>query len=312
MSTFRPARARQEGNSTSWHFSEPHRPAGRRKTQGLPPVSAACAMDLPPYRVSLEDWCRWTGASWDKISAVVGHAFRVPGPAQSVYTMAANAALKLLRQNDVDPARIGLLALGTESSNDNSAGSIIIKGMLDQALDDHGLPRLSQHCEVPEIKHACLGGVYALKNAVRHCFARGFRGDRDLFRPGPLRAGQLRRAHPGGRRRGAAGGAQPGPCQPGPGARGTRLGLPDLRFPQAADGRGPATALQPSLPGVQWSVLYLLLPGPGPQRAVAPVPAPGACRRRSGCRDCGPFSFTVRTGACRKAPLRWCDCAQRR
>ncbi len=127
------------------------------------------AVDLPPYRVDLQDWCEWTGAPWEKIAAVVGHAFRMPGPAQSVYTMAANAALKLIRQHDVDPARIGLLALGTESSNDNSAGSIIIKGMLDQALDQLQLPRLSQNCEVPEVKHACLGGVYALKNAVRHC-----------------------------------------------------------------------------------------------------------------------------------------------
>lgn len=83
--------------------------------------------------------------------------------------MAANAALKLIRQFDVDPARIGLLALGTESSNDNSAGPIIIKGMLDQALAGLGLAPLSRHCEVPEVKHACLGGVYALKNAVRHC-----------------------------------------------------------------------------------------------------------------------------------------------
>ena len=126
-------------------------------------------MDLPPYRVNLRDWCDWTGASWKKIAAVIGHAFRVPGPAQSVYTMAANAALKLILQHDVDPGRIGVLALGTESSNDNSAGSIIIKGMLDQALGSLGLPRLSQNCEVPEVKHACLGGVYALKNAVRHC-----------------------------------------------------------------------------------------------------------------------------------------------
>ena len=127
------------------------------------------AVDLPPYRVNLRDWCDWTGAPWEKISAVVGHAFRVPGPAQSVYTMAANAALKLIRQNDVDPSGIGLLALGTESSNDNSAGPIIVKGMLDQALATLGLPPLSRHCEVPEVKHACLGGVYALKNAVRHC-----------------------------------------------------------------------------------------------------------------------------------------------
>ena len=126
-------------------------------------------MDLPPYRVDLKDWCGWTGASWEKISAVVGHSFRVPGPAQSVYTMAANAALKLIRQHEVDPARVGLLAMGTESSNDNSAGPIIVKGMLDQALDRLGLAGISRHCEVPEVKHACLGGVYALKNAVRHC-----------------------------------------------------------------------------------------------------------------------------------------------
>ena len=126
-------------------------------------------MDLPQCRVDLKDWCEWTGASWGKISAVVGHAFRATGPAQSVYTMAANAALKLIRQHDVDPARVGLLALGTESSNDNSAGSIIVKGMLDQALNSLGLAGISRHCEVPEVKHACLGGVYALKNAVRHC-----------------------------------------------------------------------------------------------------------------------------------------------
>src|SRR5204862_4807375 len=29
-------------------------------------------------------------------------------------------------------------------------------------------PRLSRNCEVPEFKHACLGGIYALKAAVRY------------------------------------------------------------------------------------------------------------------------------------------------
>lgn len=127
------------------------------------------AVDLPPYRVDLRRWCGWTGAAWPKIAAVVGHAFRLPGPSQSVYTMAANAALKLIRNYDVDPGSVSLLTLGTESSNDNSAGPVIIKGMLNQALGQLGLPPLSRYCEVPEVKHACLGGVYALKNAVRHC-----------------------------------------------------------------------------------------------------------------------------------------------
>jgi len=122
---------------------------------------------LPPYRVDLQQWCEWTGADWEKISKVVGTGFRLLGPQQSIYTMAANAALRLIQNYDVDPARVRYLGLGTESSTDNSAGAIIIKGMVDSALKGLGLPGLSRNCEVPEFKHACLGGIYALKNALR-------------------------------------------------------------------------------------------------------------------------------------------------
>lgn len=128
---------------------------------------SAVALYLPPYRVDLQRWCEWTGADWDKIRKVVGTGFRLPGPRQSIYTMAANAVLRLIRQNDVDPSRVRYLALGTESSTDNSAGAIIIKGMVDNALKGLGLPTLSRNCEVPEFKHACLGGIYGLKNALR-------------------------------------------------------------------------------------------------------------------------------------------------
>ena len=54
---------------------------------------------LPPYRVDLRAWCKWTGADWEKISKVVGTGFRLVGPDQSVYTMAANAVLRLIRSN---------------------------------------------------------------------------------------------------------------------------------------------------------------------------------------------------------------------
>ncbi len=123
---------------------------------------------LPPYRVCLEDWCTWSGQSWDKIRAVVGNSFRMRGPHQNVYTMAANAVLRLIKQYDIDPSTIGYLALGTESSTDNSAGAVIVKGMVDKALRSEGCPEINRHCEVPEFKHACLGGVYAMKAAVRY------------------------------------------------------------------------------------------------------------------------------------------------
>jgi hydroxymethylglutaryl-CoA synthase len=123
---------------------------------------------VPPLRVRLEDWCAWTGNPWNKIRSVVGRSFRVRGPNESIYTMAANAVLRLILDYDVDPTRVGFLGFGTESSTDNSAGAVILKGMVDRALAQMGRPRLSRHCEVPEFKHACLGGVYALKGAARY------------------------------------------------------------------------------------------------------------------------------------------------
>lgn len=125
------------------------------------------AVYVPPYRVDLRQWCDWTGTSWDKVKSVVGTGFRMPGPGQSVYTMAATAALRLMDQYDVDPGRVRFLALGTESSTDNSAGAVIVRGMLDAALRERGTGALSRHCEVPEFKHACLGGIYAMKSALR-------------------------------------------------------------------------------------------------------------------------------------------------
>ncbi|MGB5629867.1 MAG: hypothetical protein WBM57_10905 [Woeseiaceae bacterium] len=131
---------------------------------------------IPPYRVWLEDWCDWTDNQWPKIREVVGRSFRVRGPNHSVYTMAANAVLRLIDQYHVDPKRVKFLGLGTESSTDNSAGAIIIKGMVDQALVARGKPPISRSCEVPEFKHACLGGVYGMKGAIRHLALDGAGG----------------------------------------------------------------------------------------------------------------------------------------
>jgi hydroxymethylglutaryl-CoA synthase len=123
---------------------------------------------LPPYRVQLKDWSHWTGDSWAKVAAVIGQSFRMRGPNENAYTMAATAVVRLIEQYDVDPRAVGYLALGTESSTDNSAGAVIVKGMVNDALSVLGRPPLCRQCEVPEFKHACLGGVYAVKSAARY------------------------------------------------------------------------------------------------------------------------------------------------
>jgi hydroxymethylglutaryl-CoA synthase len=139
-----------------------------------PPVGVSgMAVYVPPYRVDLERWSGWTGSDASKTRAVVGHAFRMPGPDQNVYTLAANAVLRLIAQYGIDPRRVGYLALGTESSIDNAAGAVIVRGLVDQALASEGKSGLARDCEVPEFKHACLGGVYALKGGLRYLACDG-------------------------------------------------------------------------------------------------------------------------------------------
>lgn len=123
---------------------------------------------IPRYRVDLEHWCAWTGNSWDKTRAVIGASFRIPGVEEDVYTMAAKAVVTLIERQRIDPATVGYLALGTESSIDNATGAVIVRGLVDRVLVSRGQPRLARDCEVPEFKQACLGGVYGMKGAVRY------------------------------------------------------------------------------------------------------------------------------------------------
>ncbi len=139
----------------------------------MPPGVSGLSLYVPPYRVQLQDWCTWNDESWEKTRSVVGRSFRMRGPGQSMYTLAANAVLRLIEDYELDPSRIGMLALGTESSSDNSAGAIIVKGMINDALALQGKPPLARDCEVPEFKHACLAGVYGLKAALRYLSADG-------------------------------------------------------------------------------------------------------------------------------------------
>jgi len=128
---------------------------------------------FPRLKVSLSDWCDWTGYPYEKVLSTVGNSFRMAAPSENIYTMAANAVLKLILNYNIDPQGIGFLGLGTESSNDNSAGAIIVKGMVNRALEQLGRSKISRQCEVPEFKHACLGGIYALKNALRYLATDG-------------------------------------------------------------------------------------------------------------------------------------------
>jgi hydroxymethylglutaryl-CoA synthase len=129
---------------------------------------------VPRFRVRLEDWCAWTGASWDKTRAVVGESFRIVGPDNNAYTMGANAVLQLIEDHGIDPQRVGYLAVGTESGSDNAtSAAVIVRGLVDRELAARGRAPLARDIEAPEFKQACLGGVYGLKGALRYVATDG-------------------------------------------------------------------------------------------------------------------------------------------
>lgn len=143
--------------------------------KNLPGISGF-AMYLPPLRVSLGDWCEWTGQPAGKVEKVVGTGFRMLHPKQDAYCMAANAVLSLIENYAVEPERVGQLILATESSQDNAIGAVIVRGLVDQALEADGKAPLARDIEVPEIKQACIAGFYGLQQAIRYLATDG--GDR--------------------------------------------------------------------------------------------------------------------------------------
>nr|XP_061811695.1 uncharacterized protein LOC133602501 [Nerophis lumbriciformis] len=163
----RAARCFATGGAIAYVAASPFsRVGGNTENYFMAGISGLAAY-LPPYRVRLDDWCDWYGQSKEKMAAVVGRSFRMRGPTENVYTMAAGALLQLIDNYQIDPSRIRFLALGTESSTDNAAGAVVVKGIVNQALAARGRTELSRYCEVPEFKHACLGGLYGIKNAAR-------------------------------------------------------------------------------------------------------------------------------------------------
>ena len=128
---------------------------------------SALAPFLPRLRIDLRAWCRWTGRDEERVLRGTGSGFRMPGPREDAITMAAAAVMRLVRSGKADPQRIGFLALATESARDDAVGTVIVKGLVDLALQAEGREMLARDCEVPEFKQACLAGVYATKAAAR-------------------------------------------------------------------------------------------------------------------------------------------------
>ena len=118
----------------------------------------ALAVALPRRTLHLEDLARARGVDPAKYIAGLGvREMAVADPGEDTVALAATAARRLIETNEIDPASIGFLAVGTETGVDHSKPvASFVQGLV-------GLPR---HMRVFDVQHACYGGTAALMAAV--------------------------------------------------------------------------------------------------------------------------------------------------
>ncbi|WP_394839176.1 hypothetical protein LVJ94_20005 [Pendulispora rubella] len=86
----------------------------------------------------------------------------VPDGHEDAATMAAMAAKRLIDENGIDPSEIGTLAIGTETTVDQSKSmAAYVLGM----LESHYGKKLP-HVSTPQVQFACIGATYALEAAA--------------------------------------------------------------------------------------------------------------------------------------------------
>lgn len=100
----------------------------------------------------------------DKLTKGLGlHSMGFLDVHQDVVTMASNAALKLIKQEALDPSEIHRIFVGSESGVDSSKpiGSYVLS-LLETQFGAGSL----EHCDVVDLTFACIGGVDALQNCL--------------------------------------------------------------------------------------------------------------------------------------------------
>lgn len=148
----------------------------------------ALGMAIPQRYLDLADLARARGVDPAKFTLGLGALeMAVPEPGEDTAALAATAAARLLRANQIDPARIGMLIVGTETGVDHSKPvASYVQGML-------GLPRTVRTFDT---QHACYGGTAALVSSASWVASGAARGKAalvicsDLARYGLKTAGE--------------------------------------------------------------------------------------------------------------------------
>jgi hydroxymethylglutaryl-CoA synthase len=148
----------------------------------------ALAVALPRRALHMEDLAHARGVDPAKYVAGLGvREMAVTDPGEDTVALAATAARRLIETNEIDPASIGMISVGTETGVDHSKPvASFVQGLV-------GLPR---QMRVFDVQHACYGGTAAMM-AAAEWIASGVAGGKsaivicsDIARYGVKTAGE--------------------------------------------------------------------------------------------------------------------------
>ena len=80
-------------------------------------------------------------------------------------SIAANSLYRLIKENNIDPRKVGRVYLGTESGVDSSkpTSSYVVEILEEILTDEYGV-RCFKNCDIVDLTFACAGAVDALQN----------------------------------------------------------------------------------------------------------------------------------------------------
>jgi hydroxymethylglutaryl-CoA synthase len=132
----------------------------------------AIGVAVPRRYLDLADLAIARGVAPEKyLYGLGGREMAIADPGEDTVSLAAAAARRALTAADLDPARLGMLVVGTETGVDHSkpVASFV-----------HGLLELPRVMRVYDTQHACYGGTAALMAAVEW-IASGAAGGRSAL-----------------------------------------------------------------------------------------------------------------------------------
>jgi hydroxymethylglutaryl-CoA synthase len=123
---------------------------------------------VPPIALRIDELAKARDISPAKLEKGLGlHAMSLTDVNEDAASLAANALLRLIENNKIDPTTIGRIYLGTESAIDAAKPtSTYAVGAVEDKLTDQFGERCFKNCDVVDLTFACIGAIDALENCI--------------------------------------------------------------------------------------------------------------------------------------------------